>query len=422
MKMESHIQTSIELLDMFLATPMPFDVLMSKFFYERKWIGSSDRRAIAEFVYDVFRAFWSVRCYMNELENATARLHILIYLTKVKMLPINQLNKIFNGAKYAPQSLTANELEYLKQLDNKHEMPLWARCNFPEWMLPRLKDIFVDNIEQEMQALNSKAPLCLRINTLKADKKKVVSLLSNYSVKNSHYISDCISIDDVRLARNHEILKSGMAEIQDEGSQIIACLCDAKPGDNVVDFCAGAGGKTLALAASMQNQGRIIALDKHTKRLEHAKIRLRRAGVSNTFCNEITSKWIKRHKHWADIVLVDAPCSGTGVWRRNPDMRARFSEKDLEELTVLQAEILQRASSLVKPNGRLVYATCSVLREENETQVERFLANNPRFYRQNISLVGVDNTEFYRGEYLRLTPAQHNTDGFFAAVLIAKSE
>jgi 16S rRNA (cytosine967-C5)-methyltransferase len=180
----------------------------------------------------------------------------------------------------------------------------------------------------------------------------------------------------------------------------------------VVDFCAGAGGKTLALAAAMQNKGRIFALDKYEERLQNAKIRFRKANVNNVFCQQITGKWIKRHAECADTVLVDSPCSGTGTWRRNPDMRAKFTQNDLDELIVVQREILESAHRLVKKGGRLVYATCSILPEENEDQISNFLNDHPEFAQGDVKL------QNYSGKYLKLTPFQHRTDGFFAAVLV----
>jgi len=211
--------------------------------------------------------------------------------------------------------------------------------------------------------------------------------------------------------------------VQDEGSQLVALLTDAQPGQAVMDFCAGAGGKTLALAAAMKNKGRLVACDTHAARSERAVQRLRRAGVHNVTRHVLEGegdKWLKRQKGTFDRVLVDAPCSGSGTWRRNPDAKWRLTETGLLELVALQGKILTQASTLVKPGGRLVYATCSLLPEENERQVEAFLAANPDF-----SLIPI--TEAWSatvgtecpvpGPYLRLSPAAHNTDGFFVAVM-----
>ena len=194
-------------------------------------------------------------------------------------------------------------------------------------------------------------------------------------------------------------------EIQDEGSQLVAALVDARPGMRVADLCAGAGGKTLALAMTMQNRGQLVACDVSAARLDGAVRRLRRAGVHNVERHllEPGDKWIKRRAKTFDRVLVDAPCTGTGTWRRNPDARLRLTEADLAELLPKQAAILDQAAFLVRTGGRLVYATCSLLPEENEAQVTAFLARHPDF--------------ILAGDFLSLSPARHGTDGFFAATL-----
>jgi 16S rRNA (cytosine967-C5)-methyltransferase len=229
-----------------------------------------------------------------------------------------------------------------------------------------------------------------------------------------------LRIDGRRPVTSGPAFQSGLVEIQDEGSQLIAALTDAKPGMRVVDWCAGAGGKTLALAAMMGNRGQIVACDVSGSRLDGAVRRLRRAGVNNVERHlvEPGDKWAKRRAAAFDRVLVDAPCTGTGTWRRNPDARHRLTEQDLLELTRKQSSILDTASALVRPGGRLVYATCSLLQEENEGQVSAFLLRHPDFGLVPLAQVwpfeGVAPPE---GEMLSLTPARHGTDGFFAAVL-----
>jgi 16S rRNA (cytosine967-C5)-methyltransferase len=223
-------------------------------------------------------------------------------------------------------------------------------------------------------------------------------------------------------------------EIQDEGSQLVAALTDARPGMRVVDWCAGAGGKTLALAAMMENRGQIVACDVSASRLEGAVRRLRRAGVTNVERHfvEPGDKWAKRRAGTFDRVLVDAPCTGTGTWRRNPDARHRLTEQDLLELVRKQSSILDAAGRLVRTGGRLIYATCSLLEQENEEQVSAFLIRHPEFalvpLEQAWNLPGGNlpggnlpggnlPAAAPQGDMLSLTPARHGTDGFFAAVL-----
>ena len=215
--------------------------------------------------------------------------------------------------------------------------------------------------------------------------------------------------------------KDGLVEVQDEGSQIAALLADARPGMRVVDFCAGAGGKTLALAAQMRNRGKLVACDTAAWRLERAGKRLRRAGVNNVERRTLASErdlWVKHHAASFDRVLVDAPCLGIGSWRRNPDGKWRATPQDLAELVERQRDILASAARLVKPGGRLIYATCSLLHEENEAQAETFLAARPDFALYPVARAWeetIGGRSPGGNECLRLTPARHGTDGFFVA-------
>jgi 16S rRNA (cytosine967-C5)-methyltransferase len=203
---------------------------------------------------------------------------------------------------------------------------------------------------------------------------------------------------------------------------MVAIVADAKPGEQVVDFCAGAGGKTLALGAAMNNKGRIVAMDVLGGRLERAKERFRRAGLHNIETRALTSerdKYVKRHTEHFDLVLVDAPCTGTGTWRRDPDKRWRQLGPGIDTLVPLQKGILESACRMVKPGGRLVYATCSLLPEENEEQIESFLKDHPDFEVKEIDNISA---ALKGNKYLKLTPAQHDTDGFFAAVIVRKNK
>ncbi len=413
MQMNAHIQTAIELLDIFFETHAPFDIIMAKFFKNHKWIGGHDRREIAEFVYAVFRNFEKLKFLTERITQNFGRFFVLAFLKTEKKLSLEEIQKIFSGKMYCPPKLSTFEEKFLASCELPHDVPNYVTCNYPAWMTPYLERAFgAENVVAEMMAMNEKAAVDLRVNTLKATKEDVRKLLSaEFKVADTELSETCLRVLDGRIGRNHPVLQNGLAEIQDEGSQLIAEICGAKAGDTVVDFCAGAGGKTLAIAAKMQNKGRIFALDKYVERLENAKIRFRRADVNNVFCQEITGKWLKRHVECADVVLVDAPCSGTGTWRRNPDMRAKFQPQDLEELLAAQEGILTTAASLVKKDGKLIYATCSILREEDENQVEKFLSKFPDFHAEPICLKN------YSGQYLRLTPHQHKTDGFFAAVM-----
>lgn len=411
MQAASRIQVNIELLDIFFETRAPFDVIMSKFFRNNRWIGGADRREIAKTAYDVFRNFEKIRFYTKPVTANFGRAHMLAYLKKI--LERNDISAIFSGEKYHPAPLSDFEKRFLRALDNNGaDLPKHAVLNYPEWMENVLQKAFPTDFSEELQALNAPADVILRVNTLKTNRDDVMDALrkSGAEAEFTVHAPNGIRVRS-RMNRGNEVLRQSMAEVQDEGSQLIAANCEPEDAKIVADFCAGAGGKTLALAALMKNKGRIFALDKHPQRLKNAQIRCRRAGVDNVTCMELSNKWLKRHVESADAVLVDAPCSGTGTWRRNPDMRAKFQQQDLLELIALQREILSAAADLVKPEGRLIYATCSVLREENEEQIQNFLQNRPDF-----SLIKV---KYHANEdgFMRLSPYRDGTDGFFTAVM-----
>ena len=292
------------------------------------------------------------------------------------------------------------------------DMPEAVRLEIPEWAEGPLRRRFGNDFAAEMAATLLPPPLDLRVNPMRTTRAAVLRGLQGLGIAAE---PTGLAPFGIRIAERLALtrlagLKTGEIEIQDEGSQLVAGLVEARPGDRVVDFCAGAGGKTLALAAAMQNRGKLVACDVNEARLRRAAERLRRAGLHNVETRVLaseTDKWVKRHKLGFDRVLIDAPCSGTGTWRRNPDARWRAPELGLAGLVALQGRILASAARLVKPGGRLVYATCSVLHEENEAQVVGFLAATPGF--RLVPQAGRD--------FLSLTPLRHGTDGFFAAVL-----
>ena len=410
MLLEARVKSTIDLLDIFFASKAPFDIVMSKYFKNNKWIGSNDRRVIAEFSYEIFRNFEKLKFITQKITNNFGRFFVLAHMRFNRKFSEKQVEEIFSGRKYAPEKLSEFERKFLST--NPKNLPDYAQLNYPEWLDPYLRKVFdEEHFANEMKALNGKACVNLRVNSLIATKDQAKELLKEFKIEDTEYSENGLRILNGRISRSHPAIRDGIVEIQDEGSQLIAELCGVRPGDTVVDYCAGAGGKTLALAAYMENKGRIFAMDKYPERLENAKKRFRRANVNNVFCQEINSKWMKRHKESADVVLVDVPCSGTGTWRRNPDMRAKFCENDLKELLEVQAEILRTAQNLVKPGGRLIYSTCSILKEEDEDQIEKFLKEFDNFELQKVELKN------YKGDFLRLTPLRNNTDGFFAAIM-----
>lgn len=417
MKEGSIVQATIYLLDCFFQVGKPIDGVLADFFKKRKFIGAQDRREISKLIYDVLRNFELISFLSSDITNNHSRFFVLAFLCVIKKYSEKKIIEIFDGSKYGPESLTDFEKKFLKKIKAARidNLPDNIRLNYPIWAEDRLHTRFKVNFTEEMQAFNHRASIDVRVNTLKSDVNTVLRKFKDDGVaaEKTKYAVNCIRINHGNIPNSYELLKSGIIEFQDEGSQLIAEFCNVKPNNVVVDFCAGAGGKTLALAAFMKNTGRIYATDKEEYRLERAKLRLRRAGVGNTYCNKLTSKWIKRHLGFADCVLVDAPCSGSGTWRRNPDAKIRIQEQDVLDLVNVQREILEEASKLVKVGGVLVYATCSIFKDEDENQIINFLSNHKNYKLEKISFPNGEEAEFFCS-----SPYKYNIDGFFCARLL----
>jgi 16S rRNA (cytosine967-C5)-methyltransferase len=426
------IQAAIELIGEIESGRAAADDIVGGYFRRHRFAGSKDRAAISDHIYAVLRRRAAIDWYILRVApglSVTPRLRVLAALALVEGWRADVIDRACDGDRFRPQPLDRAERAMVEALAGKQmehpEMPLPVRCNYPDWLDSRLTALFGAGLHDEMAAMNGAAPLDLRVNQLKsnrADARKALAAEGVEAVPTDLAPTGLRVFERIPLS-TLEVFKSGRIEVQDEGSQLAALLTQAKPGMRVVDFCAGAGGKTLAIAAQMQNKGHLVACDISGKRLERSATRLRRAGISNVERRMLTTerdKWVKRHVESFDRVFIDAPCSGTGTWRRNPDAKWRFGPKDLEELTDLQARILDSAARLAKPGGRVIYATCSLLPEENDRQIEAFLAGHPDFTLVPIGQVwreafGRDCPE--PGEMLHLTPARSGTDGFFVAVL-----
>ncbi|MBT4183186.1 MAG: RsmB/NOP family class I SAM-dependent RNA methyltransferase [Nitrosomonadales bacterium] len=394
------------------------DLQLRFFFKKNKNIGKSERSLIADTYYNVIRN----KRYLEVLGSTNNPFKlILIYLIKIQGRSIRDLLPLINK----DDGLWLSKIKANK-LDN---LSLSEKLSLPEWLWLKLARQYKESLA--MQIANSlllPAQLCLRVNTLKRKgKEEVIAELkgSFCEVKDQIYETK-ISPIGVILPRGsyiqkHPLFLEGNIEVQDEGSQLLSYLVNPKRGQMVADFCAGAGGKTLAMASIMKNTGRIYSFDVSGKRLDNLKIRLKRSGASNISMQKISSEndnKIKRLKEKFDRVLVDAPCTGFGTLRRNPDLKWKHSEKSLLELIAKQKKILQSAARLCKKKGLLIYATCSLLDEENEQQVENFLSENSDFKLLGKSVI----LEKYGlvlsdGKYLKLNPFENDTDGFFGAVM-----
>jgi 16S rRNA (cytosine967-C5)-methyltransferase len=410
----------------------PADDIVGEYFRRHRFAGAKDRAAISELVYAVlrFRAaldWWIAREGKGLAPDARAR--VLAALLLVEGVGASRVARDWDGDRFRPRPLDPAERRFADAAEGEtlvhRAMPPAVRGNYPEWLEPMLEASLGRALAREMAELKEPAPIDLRVNALKTEREAARAALARDGVEAAR---TKLSPLGLRLfARvplgTLETFKSGLVEVQDEGSQLASLLVAAKPGMRVVDFCAGAGGKTLALAASMDNRGHLLACDVAARRLERASERVRRAGASIVQRKPLASArdpWVKRHGASFDRVLVDAPCSGTGTWRRNPDAKWRLKPADIAELTAMQAEILDSARRLVRPGGRLVYVTCSLLREEDEAQIEHFLGVHPDFALMPIGAVwreALGTPCPAREDTLRLSPARTGTDGFFVAVM-----
>lgn len=397
-----------------LAFEFPADAVLSRHFRDNRDLGHRDRGFIAETVYAVLRRLRWLRRLAGD--KATPRELLLAWFARGEGWPMRN----FEGLASATEREWVAGVKAAK-LD---EGSLAERADLPDWLAERLLRSFDDaGVLALAQGLNRAAPLDLRANVLKIDRDTLLARLREDRIAAE---AGSLSPQAVRLAgkpalQKHPLFLDGSFEVQDEGSQLLGLLVQPKRGELVIDFCAGAGGKTLQLGAMMRSTGRLYAFDVSEKRLAKLKPRMARAGLSNVhpvlIAHENDAK-VKRMAGKADRVLVDAPCTGLGTLRRNPDLKWRQSPAAVDEMVAKQGAILEAASRLVRPGGRLVYATCSLLAEENDAIVDAFLAAHPQF--RPVSAQDVlekQGVKLETGERLRLLPHVHDTDGFFAAVM-----
>lgn len=420
----ARLQASIEIFETLEGDPRPADQVVSDYLRGRRYIGAKDRRALTQMVYDRMRRLARLDWWLARLGlPLDPRSRALADLALAEGKDLRGLEALFTAARFAPAVLNKREIAALRGLKgagiDHPDQPAEVAGECPEWLLPRLP------VEAPalLGALCRAAPLDLRVNSLKATRQEAKSVLAAEGIESAETPLSPLGLRVVgrRNIAATQAFIDGLVERQDEGSQLAAHLVEAAPGERVVDFCAGAGGKTLALAATMANKGSLLALDISKARLDRAGQRLRRAGAFNVTRRALKDHrdpWLKRHKAGFDRVLVDAPCSGLGAWRRNPDARWRTQPEELDRLVVLQQEILTSAARLVKAGGRLVYVTCSLLAEENEAQVQTFLAKAEDFRQRDIAdLLPACAAAVDSHGGLTLRPDREGTDGFYVAVL-----
>lgn len=405
-----------------LTFKQPADAVLSNYFRKQKKLGKQDRHEIAETAFSALRHYEKIATFLRR-PAAQARKAALAALILGRGMNISQLEDLLNEAdneKEFVSHIKARKTEFSGSLNTTAELP--------NWLIQQLKSHLNDEqIVQFGRSIMQAAPLDVRVNTLNGKRDKILAQLQT---EFPHAIATPFAPHGIRFLdkpalNKHPLFLDGTLEVQDEGSQLLAQLVGAKRGEIVVDFCAGAGGKTLAMGAQMANKGRIYAFDVSDKRLANLKPRMTRAGLTNISPERIQNEHdtrIARLAGKADRVLVDAPCSGLGTLRRNPDLKYRQSPETIAQLITQQRSILQAASALVREGGRLIYATCSILPEENEQQIDYFLQQNPQFELLDCSqLLDAQKINLNTGKYLQMNTAQHHTDGFFAAILQRKA-
>jgi 16S rRNA (cytosine967-C5)-methyltransferase len=394
-----------------------------------RFAGSGDRAAIAGLVYDALRRRSSSAFIMGA---DTPRAIVLGMLKRERGLDTEAIARLADGSQYGPEVLSDDERARLDRGDLSGAPPHIAG-DYPEWLDPHFARALGDERAEEGAALASRAPLDLRVNTLNADRAKAAEMLADLAPESTRWSPWGLRIRLAADAKSPAVhaepaFLKGLVEVQDEGSQLAAFFSHAKPGEQVIDLCAGAGGKTLALAAMMQNKGQVFATDDDKRRLAPIHDRLKRSGARNVQVrtpksiggelDDLTGRM--------DMVLIDAPCTGTGSWRRNPDAKWRMRPGALEQRVKEQAEILDRAVPFIKLGGRIAYITCSVLDEENGAQVRGFLTRHPDFSVlppvEVADALGERAFMFKKAarlspEGLMMTPRTTGTDGFFVSVL-----
>ncbi|KAA1185650.1 RsmB/NOP family class I SAM-dependent RNA methyltransferase [Rhizobium tropici] len=421
MRLGGRLQGAIEVLADIEARKRPVADALKDWGLAHRFAGSGDRAAIGNIVYDALRMRLSHAWLMGD-DSPSALAHAVLF--RQWGLTPEALTAELDGDKFAPEAPSAETLAAFatRKLE---DAPLHIQGDIPEWVEPSFQHAFGDSWLSEAKALSERPTLDLRANTLKADRAKVVKALERAGAQASKIARFGIRIPAGEGASRlpnvtaELSFQKGWFEVQDEGSQIVADLVLPEEGDQVLDYCAGGGGKTLAMSAAMHNKGQVHAYDTDRRRLAPIIERLKRAGTRNVQVHDERNALLALRGKF-DKVLVDAPCTGTGTWRRRPDTKWRLTQKNLDERTSQQQEALAQAGEFVRPGGSLLYVTCSVLPEENEAQVNRFASLNPDFeVVETLSswekLFGKDMPRPHSsdGRTITLTPASTDTDGFF---------
>jgi 16S rRNA (cytosine967-C5)-methyltransferase len=425
MRLGGRLQAAIEVLADIEARRRPASEALRDWGLAHRFAGGGDRSAIGNIVYDSLRREASQAWQMGSDEPRLIAFATL--LSQWNYTP-DGLREAFDGDRHAPEIPASETLEAFSAR-NPDDAPPADRADIPQWCVPHFESAFGPHWIEEAKALSQRPPLDLRANRLKASRDKVIRQLEHARPHPGPLSDDAIRIDagtrDARLpnVQAEPAYQKGWFEVQDCGSQAAALLAGAKPGEQVLDLCAGAGGKTLALAARMENKGQVHAHDSDRNRLAPIFERLKRAGTRNVQVHARAAELVALAGRM-DLVLVDAPCTGTGTWRRRPDAKWRLDERNLETRIAEQDAVLSAAARYVKPGGRLVYVTCSLLPPENGDRIYAFLARHPEFSPAPLAWDQLCDSTLTAGPdttRVTLTPFRNGTDGFFVAALARKA-
>ena len=437
MKLASLLGHSSELLQLVRLSERPADSVIDTFFRSHKYLGSHDRRFIAETTYGTLRHLRKCEYLLvKALDGAEGGMiqedgflllavTYLVVLDRRTKIEADDVHPILKSGKLKQNLSGIMKAIAASQKSNGGEPePIALKYSFPDWMVARFVEQY-GGLETEAlcRSLNEQAQVTLRVNELKSNVQACQQALKAEEIETIPGAFSPISLHLTKRLNVFQLesFRSGLFEVQDEGSQLLPLIIDPKPTAKVLDVCAGAGGKTLELAALMKNRGEIVATDVHSSRLEELRKRIRRAGASNVRIQQIedVADLAEKYHGYFDVVLVDAPCSGIGTLRRNPGMKWMVTEETVKEVSEKQFHILDASACLVKDGGILTYATCTLFREENEGVVEPFLQQHPEFSISSVppSSSRFDSTRFFDGKYVRFLPHREGTDGFFVAVL-----
>ncbi len=425
MRLGGRLQAAIEVLGEIEAGKRPASDVLKDWGAAHRFAGAGDRAVIGNIVYDALRRKLSI---LWRMEADDARALAFGALLADGGMDIDAIDGALHGDKFAPEGLD-NARRIAWNSRDLASAPAFIQADVPEWCVPSLEELFGEQWMEEGKTLATRPPVDLRVNSLKATPEKTLAALEKTGVTPAPFLAQALRIPPIEALGRHpnvqgeQAFLDGWFEVQDLGSQLAALFAGAKAGEQVLDYCAGAGGKTLALAAAMRNSGQIHAYDAERARLSPMHERLQRAGVRNTQVYSSPDE-LEPFIEKMDIVLADAPCTGSGTWRRRPDAKWRLNDQQLERRVQDQKEVLDSAKRFVKPGGRLAYVTCSLFAEENTRQVKRFLAENsdfteimPRSLWSDLVQNGSGHEPVFPSYGSVFSPLSTGTDGFYVSVL-----